>query len=305
MGRLSRVLTMVAACSLAAAAQITPLENVVSDSSSSLTPATPSTKPAAETPDIVVDPASLLPDLPKLPSAKASLIGGTIGKLDRVRDQMTVEIFGGGKMTIAFDPRTHVLREGVEAPASDLRLGDRVYVETILDGSAVFARTIRLKTSTFAGESQGIVTNYRAGKGELEIRDALSPQAVKIRVSSQTRILQGNHSAAAGILAPGTLVAVKFGPHGEGEEIAREISVLAVPGEQFTFAGQVTAIDLRLGLIVLMSSTDHKSYEVYVDPSVVAIDDNVRPSVDVTVLTRFEGNKYVARSITVNSPNRQ
>jgi len=54
-----------------------------------------------------------------------------------------------------------------------------------------------------------------------------------------------------------------------------------------------------------MSSTDHKSYEVYVDPSVVAIDDNVRPSADVTVLTRFEGNRYVARSITVNSPNRQ
>jgi len=253
----------------------------------------------------VVDPASLLPDLPKLPSAKASLIGGTIGKLDRVRDQMAVELFGGGKMTIAFDPRTHVLREGVEAPASDLRPGDRVYVETILDGSTVFARTIRLKTSTSAGESQGIVTNYRAGKGELEIRDALSPQAVKIRVSSQTRILQGNHSAAAGTLAPGTLVAVKFGPHGEGEEVAREISVLAVPGEQFTFAGQITAIDLRLGLIVLMSSTDHKSYEVYVDPSVVAIDDNVRPSADVTVLTRFEGNRYVARSITVNSPNRQ
>jgi hypothetical protein len=97
-------------------------------------------------------------------------------------------------------------------------------------------------------------------------------------------------------------VAVKFGAgNKDGGEVASEVAVLASPGDSFTFAGQVTAIDLRLGLMVLTSSTDHKTYEIYLDPS-VSIDDSVRPSVDVTVLTRFQENRYVARSITVNSP---
>jgi hypothetical protein len=124
-----------------------------------------------------------------------------------------------------------------------------------------------------------------------------------MRVTPQTRIHEGDHSASAAKLAPGTLVAVKFGANNnkDGGEVAREVSVLASPGDSFTFAGQVTAIDLRLGLMVLTSSTDHKTYEIYLDPS-VTIDDSVRPSVDVTVLTRFQENRYVARSITVNSP---
>lgn len=320
-------LGMVAASSILAAAamgQVTPSQSVVSGSpaavpasessaaASSESSASPTAAPSIEivraTPEsseVVVDPASLLPDLPKLPTAKASLIGGTIGKLDRVRDQMTVQVFGGGKMKIAFDPRSRTYRDGAEASLSDLRQGDRVYVETILDGSTVFARTIRVKTSTFSGESQGIITSYNAGKGELQIRDALSPHTIKIRVTSQTRIIEGEHSASSSKLFPGTLVAIKFGPRQDGGEVAREVSVLATPGASFIFAGQVTAIDLRLGLLVLTSSTDHKTYEIYLDPSVVGIDDNLRPAADVTVLTRFQENRYVARSVTVNSRNQQ
>jgi hypothetical protein len=302
---------------VAAAGQITPSQSIVSDPSpsSSAAPAAPESspstpsieilRPAPEAADIVIDPASLLPDLPKLPDAKASLIGGTVGRLDRVRDQITVQVFGGGKMKIFFDPRTHIYHDGTEASLSDLHQGDRVYIETILDGSNVFARAIRLKTSTSAGESQGIITSYNASKGELELHDALSPRTVKIRITSQTRILEGTHSASANKLASGALVAVKFGARKDGGEVASEVFVLASPGDSFTFAGQVTAIDLRLGLMVLISSTDHKTYEIYLDPSVLTIDDSVRPSVDVTVLTRFQGNRYVAHSITVNSPMQQ
>jgi len=262
-------------------------------------------QPAAEASEAAIDPASLLPDLPKLPPAKASLIGGTIGRLDRVRDQITVQVFGGGKMKISFDPRTQVYRDRAEASLADLREGDRVYIDTVLDGSAVFARAIRLKTTATAGESQGVVTSYRADKGELQIHDALSPNTVSIRVTSQTRILEGDRSASASRLAPGTLVAIKFGPRQDGGEVAREVSVLATPGETFTFAGQVTAIDLRLGLLALTSSVDHKTYEIYIDSSVTGVEDNLRPSANVTVLTRFRNNRYEARSVTVNSQNQQ
>ena len=85
-----------------------------------------------------------------------------------------------------------------------------------------------------------------------------------------------------------------------GGEVAREISVLASPGESFTFAGQVTAIDLRLGLLALTSSVDHKTYEIYLDPTLVATHDNLRQAADVIVITRFDGSRYVAQNVTVN-----
>ncbi|MGB2605305.1 MAG: hypothetical protein WBC78_17035, partial [Candidatus Sulfotelmatobacter sp.] len=165
--------------------QTAPSQNVVSTSPAS--PVSSISKNAIQPVDAEVDsettldPASLLPDLPSLPPAKASLIGGTIRTLDRVRDQITVQVFGGGKMKIFFDTRTHIYEGSRKASTSDLHQGDRVYVDTILDGSTVFAKTIRLKTTASAGESQGIVTSYRGDKGELIVRDALSPQPLRIR----------------------------------------------------------------------------------------------------------------------------
>jgi hypothetical protein len=269
------------------------------------TPSNDSIQPLEESTDTVLDPASLLPDLPSPRPAKASLIGGTIDKLDRVRDQITVQVFGGGKMKIAFDTRTHIYHNGAQASTSDLHRGDRIYVDTILDGSTVFAKNIRLKSVTSAGESQGVVVSYRGDKGELVVRDMLSPRPLKIRVTEQTRLLHGDHSAPASELAPGTLVAVKFGPQQDGSDVAREVSVLAVPGARFTFVGIVTAVDLRLGLLVLTSTIDHKTYEISLDPSLATVDDSLRPGTDVTVLSRFDGSRYVARSVTVNSQNQR
>jgi hypothetical protein len=280
--------------------QAVPSQNVVS-SSAATSLSNDAIQPLADDSPTTLDPASLLPDLPSLSSAKASLIGGTIQKLDRVRDEITVQVFGGGKMKIFFDTRTHIYEGRGQASTSDLHLGDRVYVDTILDGSAVFAKTIRLKTTLSAGESQGTVTSYRPDKEELVLRDALSPQPLKIRLTPQTSIIQGDHAAPAGELVSGTLVAVKFGPQQDGRDVAREVSVLAVPGASFTFAGRVTGLDLRLGLLVLTSSTDNRTYEIYFDPSAVAVDDNLREAAAVTVLTRFDGDRYVARSVTVNS----
>ena len=233
-----------------AAGQAMPSENVVSapaENPGSNETASPRTNDAAPTPsnnsiqpledssDTALDPASLLPDLPSLRPAKASLIGGTIDKLDRVRDQITVQVFGGGKMKIAFDTRTHIYHNGAQASTSDLHRGDRIYVDTILDGSTVFAKNIRLKSVTSAGESQGVVVSYRGDKGELVVRDMLSPRPLKIRVTQQTRLVHGDHSAPASELAPGSLVAVKFGPQQDGSDVAREVSVLAVPGAFFFF----------------------------------------------------------------------
>ena len=250
--------------------------------------------------NIVADPAGLLPDLPPVPRAKATLIGGTVERMDHVRDQVTVRVFGGGHMNVLFDPRTHVYRGGKETTITDLKVGERIYLDTILDGNTVFARTVRVKTAQALGESQGVVLKYRSDRGELTLRDSISPTPVHVRLNSTTRFLQGDRAVSPSTLSEGSLVAVKFRSEGDGHDLAQEISILALPGTQYTFAGQVMHIDLRTGLLVIHSSTDRKTYEVYLDPS-AAPEDNLHAGAEVTVLTNFEGSRYVARNVTINS----
>lgn len=276
--------------------------SVVSSTERSIEPVRPAASEASKDidPDIVADPASLLPDLPPVPRAKATLIGGTVERLDRVRDRVTVRVFGGSRVNIFFDPRTRVYRGGAEASIADLREGERVYLDTILDGDTVFARNIRLKGSQAVGESQGVVLKYTAERGEMTVRDAISPMPVRVRVASSTQFLQGGQKVPARTLSEGCLVAVKFDAEGNGHEVAREISILALPGTGYTFAGQVVHVDLRTGLLVINSSTDRKTYEVYLDPSVTP-NENLHAGAVVTVVTNFEGSRYVARSVTIDS----
>lgn len=258
-----------------------------------------------EAPDtsIVVDPVSLLPDLKPIPTSKATLVGGTIAKLDRVRDEMVLNVFGGGHQKILFDPRTRIYQGQKETTASDLKEGERVYVDTLLDGTVIFARSIRLKTTSAVAESQAVVVKYRPDRGELTLRDSISPASIRVRMTSSTRLLQGNRTVPASSLSTGCLVAVKFSPEGNGREVAREISILAQPGVRYTFVGQVIHLDLRTGLIVLNSTTDHKTYEVYFDPSRTP-DENLQLGAMVTAVTNLDGSRYMARTISVEPQNR-
>jgi len=253
--------------------------------------------------EIVADPVGLLPDLPPVPQANATLIGGTIERLDRVRDQVTVRVFGGGRMNILFDPRTRIYREGhgVEARISDLHEGQRIYLDTILDGDTVFARSIRFKTEHAVGETQGIVLKYRADRGELILRDAISPSPVRVRMNSSTRLTKTDLAVSSSVLTPGSLIAVRFSSDADSGDVAREISVLALPGTPYTFSGRVMHLDLRAGLLVLASSTHRKTYEIYLDPS-LTLNDDLQPGALVTVTTTLQDSRYVARSVSINSP---
>jgi hypothetical protein len=302
-GALLSSLAFAQAPSQASAAEAT--SSIVSSEESSVKAAQPSGIAISNDSDaeIVADPASLVPDLPPVPRAKAALIGGTVERLDRVRDQVTVRIFGGGRMNILFDPRTRVYRGKEQATVADLHEGERIYLDTILDGDAVFARSIRVKTVQAVGESQGVVLKYGSDRGEVIIRDAISPMPVRVRLTPSTRFLQGDRTVTASTLSEGCLVSVKFGSEWNGHDTAREISILALPGTRYTFAGQVVHLDLRTGLLVINSSTDHKTYEVYLDPA-VSPDENLHVGSGVTVVTNFEGSRYVARGLTIDSQGR-
>jgi hypothetical protein len=258
--------------------------------------------PEAEGAENTVDPASLIPDLPKLPPAEASLIGGTIGRLDRVQDQLTIDVFGGGRIKTLFDPRTRVFRDGKPASTADLKTGERIYVDTILAKGNVFARNIRISGASAEGESQGVVVSYRQDDGTLLVRDLLAPGPMRLRVTSASRILHNGQHVTTGDLAPGTLVALKFEPEPGGRSIAREISILITPGTQFSFSGQVIFLDLRNGLLVVNSSADHKNHEIHFDPNTLQVSQGLHEGAQVTVLTRYDGNQYVARGLTVE-PN--
>ncbi|MBZ5687823.1 MAG: DUF5666 domain-containing protein [Acidobacteriia bacterium] len=264
-------------------------------------PRKPSITEDSEDTSITIDPSTLLPELPPVPKANATLIGGTLDRIDMVRDKLTIRLFGGGKESFLFDPRTQVYRGGKPATVADLRAGERIYLDTILDGSTVFARTIRLNAARERGTSQGVVLKFRSnGGGEIVLRDVLSPNPVDVRVNPSTRVMQGDRAVSVSALVPGTLISINFTSEGGGRSTATEISILAQPGTQYTFYGQVVHIDLRTGLLVLNSSTDHKTYEVYL-PASINPDEALQPGATVKVVTDFDGEHYVVRNVSFNS----
>jgi hypothetical protein len=123
---------------------------------------------------------------------------------------------------------------------------------------------------------------------------------VQVRLNSNTKFIQGARQVSASILSPGSLVSVSFSAEGDGHDTAREISILAVPGQHFTFSGAVVHLDLRTGLLVLKSSTDNKTYDVYLSSSITP-DESLHPGATVTAVTDYDGSRYVARNLTINS----
>lgn len=293
--------------SVVAYAQAPPPAKAVASTSApsaDLTAATPDppiqpVKSSDSSPDITLDPASLVPDLPPIPPSKATLIGGTIEHIDPVQDEITIRVFGGGKMKALFDPRTNVSRDGKPGSIEELKAGERVYADTILLNGTVFARNIRLGGSNSTGEVRGVVLEYRGDKSALQVRDPLSPAPMSLRLTPGTRITRGNQSATINDLVPGTLVSVNFLPEAGNRPVARQVTILITPGTEFTFNGQVTALDLHLGLLVVTSTADHQMYEVHFDPATLSISPDLRVGAEISVETRYEGNQYVARGLTV------
>ncbi len=172
----------------------------------------------------------------------------------------------------------------------------------MLDGTKIFARSLRISTQSAGGQTSGQVLHYEAGRGELTVRDALSRDPVVFGLDSKTAILAGDRSVSAGELPPGALVAVRFRSEAGKPAMALQVSILASPGSTFTFVGRVAHLDLHLGLLALLDPRDQKSYEISFDPALVRQNSNLREGADATVAARFDGTRYSATSITVSTP---
>ena len=240
-------------------------------------------------------------DLPPQPKGKTTLMGGKIRVVDHVRDRMILDIFGGGHMTILFDQRTHVFSGEQAGSLDDLKVGDRAYVDTTLDGKDVFARNIRVPPALPTGQGNGQIVDYVASNRELILRDTLSPRPVRMRLMAGATIVRGDQAATAADLQPGTLVTLAFVPGSDRQPMVSQVSILASPGAMFFFSGQVTFLDLHRGLVVIVDPRDNKSYEVYVDTNNRELAGRIQEGADVMVEARFNGSHYEARNITLNS----
>ncbi len=247
-----------------------------------------------------------LPALPPAPSGKSTVEGGLIRDVDPVRDQLTLNIFDGKPMKILFDERTHAYRDGVRTSLRDLRRGDRASVETVLDGTNIFALSIHILSRSPEGECQGQVLNYDASNGELTVSAALSHEPIKLRVPAGTEVVRLGQAAASspsrGLsdLIPGTLISVKFESGDNGQGIARQIAVLAIPGSAFIFSGNVVFLDLHSDLLVLVDPRDNSTYKISFDPADFPMSRNLHEGAHVTVTTNFDGTRYVASAIHIN-----
>ena len=250
--------------------------------------------------------------LPPMPRGKSTVIGGSIRGVDPVRDQLMLDVFGGRKLKVLFDERTQIYRDGTKTSLHDLRAGDHASVETVLDGTIVFARSIRMLSVLPEGECQGQVMSYDPGNRELTVRDALSRQPVRFRVPAGTAVVRQGQAASSvanlgsadlgsGDLVAGTLISVTFQSDNEGHGVASQLVILATPGTAFVFVGNVASLDLHSGLLVVVDPRDDKRYDVFFDAARFPVGRDLHEGADVTVTADFDGARYVASAITVNS----
>ena len=254
-------------------------------------------------------PSSSLPALPAPPLGKSTILGGKIGHVDAVRDQLLLDIYGQRPMKILYDERTQVFRDGVRVPLRDLGSVDRASVQTVLDGTNVFALSIHILSHSAEGDCQGRVVSYDPQMNQVAIASDISPTPVRLRVTADTAIARigepefmSVHSGIAD-LVPGSLVEATFASDAAGHDVARRITVLAVPGAGFVFFGNISFLDLNAGLLALVDPRDANRYEIHFSPSHFPVSKSLHSGETVTVSANYDGSQYMANTITVDSPN--
>jgi hypothetical protein len=244
-----------------------------------------------------------LPSLPPAPRGKSTIIGGEIRSVDSVRDELSLKVFGQRPMKILFDARTQVFRDGNRIPLHDLGPSDHASIQTLLDGTAVYALSVHMLSRTPEGEFQGRVLNYSPDSRELTVSSATVREPIKLLIPADTPITRVGQPAftlvqpGSSDLVKGTLISVQFQSSKQGRGIASQVSILAAPGAAFVFNGDISALDLHSGVLVLVDPRDQMTYQISVDPARLHAIKSLHLGDHVTVAADFDGSRYVASSI--------
>jgi hypothetical protein len=248
-----------------------------------------------------------IPGLPPAPRGKSTIIGGEIRSVDPVRDELTLKVFGQHPVKILFDERTQAFIDGKKISLRQLGHADHASVQTLLDGTNVFALSIHILSQSPEGEYQGRVLSYEPGSNELTISSAMFRDPLKILVPSSTPIVRVGQAAFTAThagtddLIKGALVSVTFQSDKQGRGVADKVSVLATPGSTFVFTGNISALDLHAGRLALIDPVDEKTYQVSFDAANFPSAQNLHSGDHIMVTADFNGDHYVASSITLNN----
>lgn len=233
-------------------------------------------------------------DLPPLPREKVTLIGGSVVRVDEVMNHMVFQPFGTHqKMQVHFDTRTHFYLDGKPITEREVKEGQRIYLDTQLNGDRVFAKTIWIRTTAESGVGRGQIMDFDPRYKVVTVRDELSNQPLKLQLAPNAIIRKGNQTGSESDLVQGALVGIEFGAQRE----LRAITVLASPGSTFAFAGRVTFVDLSQKMIAIDNRSDGKKYDVSMDAIAPSVLGQIREGEDVSVSTVFDGQRYSARSV--------
>jgi len=188
----------------------------------------------------------------------------------------------------------------VETTQLAIKKGDRVYVDSQLDGPKIFARSVRVVTELTPADADGQLLGYDQRNGVISMRDRLSAQSISFSVNGGTKILKENDQpGSAADLQRGALVSVEFSPDRSNRGVAQKIRVLAVPGEMFRFAGSITHLDVKASTMAIENVSDGRNYEIAFERADVTGRDDLAVGAEVNVVAAFQGDNYLARQITV------
>ena len=132
------------------------------------------------------------------------------------------------------------------------------------------------------------------------MRTTRSSSPVTFRVTKDTQV-KGSGSESLTELVPGSLVTVHFSSDHRQRDTAQEVTVLAMPGALFTFAGKVRHLDVKAGVLAIENTTDNRTYELHFDPQTVS--DDITVGSDVEVSAEFQGQRYHAKSVRLTGGN--
>jgi hypothetical protein len=244
--------------------------------------------------------------LPPAPRGKSTILGGEIRRVDPVRDELTLKVFGQRPVKILFDERTQVYSDGKKIPLRELVPSDHASVQTVLDGTDVYALSVHVMSQSPEGEYQGRVLNYNPGTCELSVSSVSLHDPLKLLVPANTPIARVGQPAFAALrsgasdLVAGALISVKFESNNKGQGIAREVAVLATPGSAFEFSGNLSSLDMHSGLLVVVDPSDDKSYQISFDSAIFPASRNLHEGDRVRVTASFDGTHYVASALAAN-----
>jgi hypothetical protein len=247
-----------------------------------------------------------LPALPAAPQGKSTVLGGEIVSIDRVQDELTLKVFGQRPTKILFDERTKVYRDGEEIPLRDLTSAGHASVQTLLDGTSVFALSIHILSRAPEGGFHGSVLRYNPETRELTVRALQLHDPIKLLVPARTPILRkgqdqfSSGSSGASDLVQGALVSVTFASDKVGRGVATQIAILATPGSTFVFSGNLSSLDTHIGSLVLVDPLYDTSYQIFFDSTLLPASRDLHAGEHVRVIATYDGTRYVASVLTFN-----